>query len=88
MKADENNKKLDELISKTIGRDKPEFDFDKWKDLHQKEIQVFKSQKTEQQTSRSIRIFKNRKNNHEKQGKQNSRCGGNNYCGVHRNTSI
>lgn len=58
MKADENNKKLDELISKTIGRDKPEFDFDKWKDLHQKEIQVFKSQKTEQQTSRSIRIFK------------------------------
>ena len=45
-----NNKKLDELISKTIGRDKPKFDFDKWKDNHPKEIQVFKSQIIEQQT--------------------------------------
>ncbi|MFZ2147434.1 MAG: hypothetical protein WAV28_09445 [Sedimentisphaerales bacterium] len=58
MNADRNNKKLDELITKTIGRDKPQFDFDKWKDNHQKEIQVFKSQITKQQTSHSVRMFK------------------------------
>jgi len=49
MNADRNNKKLDELISKTIGRDKPQFDFDKWKAKHQKEIQTFESQTTGRQ---------------------------------------
>ncbi len=44
MKADESNKKLDELISKTVGRDKPQFDFDKWKQTHKEEIQIYKSQ--------------------------------------------
>ena len=44
MNADRNNKKLDELISKTIGRDKPKFDFDKWKQNHEKEINIFESQ--------------------------------------------
>ncbi len=52
MNADRNNKKLDELISKTIGRDKPQFDFDKWKQNHEKEIDIFKSQeKPKKQTS-------------------------------------
>jgi len=49
MKADKNNKKLDELIFKTIGREKPKFDFDKWKAKHQKEIQTFESQTTGRQ---------------------------------------
>ena len=57
MKSDK-NKKLDELISRTIGREKPKFDFDKWKDNHHAEIQTYKSQMTQQQTSRSVRIFK------------------------------
>ncbi|MBL7146227.1 MAG: hypothetical protein ISS76_18465 [Phycisphaerae bacterium] len=57
MNADRNNKKLDELISKTIGRDKPQFDFNKWKDNHRAETEVFKSQTAEQATSRSVRIF-------------------------------
>jgi len=46
MNADINNKKLDELIPKTICRDKPQFDFDKWKQNHEKEIDIFKSQTT------------------------------------------
>jgi len=48
MKADRNNKKLDELISQAIGREGPKFDFDKWKKSHKKEIQAFESQATEQ----------------------------------------
>jgi outer membrane lipoprotein-sorting protein len=49
MKVPKNNKKLDELIFKTIGREKPKFDFDKWKAKHQKEIQTFESQTTGRQ---------------------------------------
>jgi len=44
MNADRNNKKLDELICRAIGRDKPQFDFDKWKQNHEKEIDIFESQ--------------------------------------------
>ena len=57
MKDPKNNKKLDELIFKTIGREKPKFDFDKWKDNHHAEIQTYKSQMTQKQTSRSVRAF-------------------------------
>jgi len=57
MNADRNNKKLDELISKTIGRDKPQFDFDKWKDNHQEEVEIYKSQITERQSSHSVQAF-------------------------------
>ncbi len=57
MNADRNDKKLDELISKTIGRDKPQFDFDKWQINRRKEIETFKSQTTEQK-KRPVRIFK------------------------------
>ncbi|MHC4461616.1 MAG: TlpA family protein disulfide reductase [Planctomycetota bacterium] len=38
------DRKLGELISKAIGREKPTFDFKKWQTDHQKEIQIFKSQ--------------------------------------------
>jgi len=41
MNTDRDNKKLDELISKTIGRDRPRFDFNKWKQNHKKEIDIF-----------------------------------------------
>ncbi len=51
MNADRNNKKLDELISKTISRDKPQFDFDKWKQNHEKEIDIFESQEKSKQTT-------------------------------------
>jgi len=44
MKAPKNNKKLDELISQTISREKPKFEFDKWKKAHQSEIQIFETQ--------------------------------------------
>ena len=53
MNPDRNNKKLDELISQAIGRDKPKFDFDKWKDEHRSEIQSFKSQTAEESMSHS-----------------------------------
>ena len=44
MKADKNNNQLDELISQSISREKPKFDFDKWKEAHQSEIQIYESQ--------------------------------------------
>jgi outer membrane lipoprotein-sorting protein len=44
------NKNLDELITGAIGRDKPQFDFDKWQIKHKKEIENFKSQTTGQKT--------------------------------------
>ena len=31
MKTEENNQKIDELISGAIGRERPRFDLDKWK---------------------------------------------------------
>jgi len=46
MNADKNNKNLDELIFGAIRRDKPQFDFDKWKQTHKKEIDFFTSQTT------------------------------------------
>ena len=52
MNTDRDNKKLDELISKTIGRDRPRFDFNKWKQNHKKEIDIFQSQeKSKEATS-------------------------------------
>jgi outer membrane lipoprotein-sorting protein len=44
MNENKDNKKFDELIAKAIGRDKPKFDFHKWKQAHIKEIDIFKSQ--------------------------------------------
>jgi len=43
MNADRNSKNFDELISRTIGRDKPKFDFDKWKQTYKKEIDIFQT---------------------------------------------
>jgi hypothetical protein len=51
MNADRNKENFDELISKTIGRDKPQFDFDKWKQSHQKEIDIFESREKLEKTT-------------------------------------
>ena len=45
MKADQDNKKLDGLISQAIGREVSEFDFGTWKDDHRTETEIFKSKK-------------------------------------------
>ncbi len=44
MNSDRNNNNLEELIIETISRDKPQFDFKKWKENHLKEIKNFKTQ--------------------------------------------
>ena len=51
MNADRNNKKFDELIAKAIGRDRPKFNFDKWKQTYRKEIDIFESQKEPSKTN-------------------------------------
>jgi len=56
MKADKDSKKLDELISKAVGRQVPAFDFGKWKDNHRAEAEVFKSQTTGKKKS-AVRLF-------------------------------
>jgi len=54
MNADRNNKNFDELISKAIGRDKPKFDFDKWKQIYEKEINIFESQEEPPDTNSAM----------------------------------
>lgn len=44
MNTGRDSKKLDELISGAIGRVKVQFDFDMWKQIHRKQIDIFKSQ--------------------------------------------
>jgi len=51
MNADRNNKKLDELILRAIGREQPKFDFDKWKQKHKNEIEIFESQEKPKKTT-------------------------------------
>jgi len=45
MRIDKNNKKLDELICGAVGGNKPQFDFDKWKEEHKEQVEIFQSQK-------------------------------------------
>ncbi|OHB76579.1 MAG: hypothetical protein A2Z25_16020 [Planctomycetes bacterium RBG_16_55_9] len=53
MNADRNDRNFDELISGSVGREEPKFDFNKWKQLHKKEIEIFKSQTTVGKVPRS-----------------------------------
>ena len=53
MNTNKNSDKLDEHISGAIGRDRPKFDFNKWKEEHRSEIQTYESQTAEESTSRS-----------------------------------
>ena len=57
MKVDNNSKNLDELISRVISREKPEFDFDKWKQMHREEVQIYQSQTTDKQILHSAQPF-------------------------------
>ncbi len=56
MKSSQDSEQLDELISRAISREQPEFEFDKWKQSHEEEIRIYGSQTTEQKPSRSVRI--------------------------------
>ncbi len=42
MKANDNDRKLDELIHQAIGRDDPAFNFERWKQEHRPEIDEFR----------------------------------------------
>jgi len=53
MKAGKNSKDLDELISRAIIRERPKFDFNKWEQTHQEEIEIFNSQTTRGKAFRS-----------------------------------
>ena len=59
MKPDKSEIKIDELISRAIGRERPTFDFDKWQADHQKEIQTYDAQAKKLSDSvSSLRIWK------------------------------
>jgi len=44
MNMDKNDKKLDELICDAVTGNKPHFDFDKWKEKHKEQVEIFQSQ--------------------------------------------
>ena len=44
MKPENNDKEMDELITRAVSRQRPTFDFDKWRQDHQEEIQTYKAQ--------------------------------------------
>ena len=48
MKSTEFDEKFERLLSKIIGHQKPMFDFARWEQDHQKEIQEFESQNKKQ----------------------------------------
>lgn len=50
-------KNLDELISRAISREEPKFDFDKWKQTHRKEIEIYESEMAKRQNLRSSQPF-------------------------------
>ena len=55
MRIDKNDKKLDELICGVVSGNKPQFDFDKWKQEHKEQVEIFQSQKN----SASVRFERN-----------------------------
>jgi len=57
MNIERKNKNFDELISSAIGRDKPKFDFNQWKQSHKKEIETFRSQRVDGQTPQFAQPF-------------------------------
>ncbi|MFH1718218.1 MAG: hypothetical protein ABIF19_12770 [Planctomycetota bacterium] len=44
MNMDKNNKKLDELICDAVTGNESQFDFDKWKEEHKEQVEIFQSQ--------------------------------------------
>lgn len=55
MNAGKNNKNFDELIAKAISRDRPKFDFNKWKQTYEKDIYIFELQTTGCEALRSAK---------------------------------
>ncbi len=53
----ENEKNFDELMSRAIGQDNQQFDFNKWKDSHQKEIAAYKSQTADGRYPQPVQPF-------------------------------
>jgi hypothetical protein len=45
MKINENNNDLDELLCGVVSGNKPRFNFDKWKEEHKEQVEIFQSQK-------------------------------------------
>ncbi len=59
MKPGEYDKKIDELIDRAIGRQRPNFDFNKWQEDHRKEIQTYQAHaKKPSDSVSSLRIWK------------------------------
>ena len=54
MNTGKSDKNLDELIYGALGRERATFDFGKWKETHKKEIDIFKSQAVNRQTSQPV----------------------------------
>lgn len=57
MKADKNNTNLDGLIYRAISREEPKFDFDKWKQKHRQEIEIYELQTMNKQIAHSAEPF-------------------------------
>ena len=54
MKSPKDSKHLDELISRAVSRERPTFDFDKWKQNHKGEIEIYESQRADGQITQSV----------------------------------
>ncbi|UCD49132.1 MAG: hypothetical protein JSW27_16550, partial [Phycisphaerales bacterium] len=59
MKADDNDKKLDDLIHTAIGHDGPTFDFQRWKGQYQTQVNQFHTELTQTRASgtRNVRFI-------------------------------
>jgi hypothetical protein len=57
MKSHQSNEQLDELISQAVSRERPTFEFDKWKRKHKDEVHMFKQQTAGEQTLHSAQPF-------------------------------
>jgi len=58
MNPDRHEKDLDKLISASIGRENLTFDFETWKQAHQKEVQIYESQAAQaERPAPSLRIW-------------------------------
>jgi hypothetical protein len=57
VKSSQDSGQVEELISRAISREQPEFDFDKWKHNHKEEIEIYESQTADGLIARSVQPF-------------------------------
>ena len=57
MKSAKDSEQLDELILRAVSRERPKFDFDKWKRAHKDAVQIFKQQTADSQVTYSDQPF-------------------------------